>query len=182
MIDGQAIQGRVTLRSATSQAAFILAGAAALAVSARIAVPLPWTPVPVTAQTLAVLLVGALLGPIRGTGSVASYLLAGAAGLPVFAYGGGAAYLFGPTGGYLLGFIPAAFLAGQFVERGRAGGLSALLAGLAVADLSLFAFGMAWLALYMPLAALPLAGLLTFLPGEAIKIVLAVVVIRRSLR
>lgn len=153
-------------------------GAAALAASAR-PIPLPWTPVPITAQTLAVLLIGALLGPTQGALTVLAYLAAGVAGLPVFAYGGGAAYLFGPTGGYLLGFIPAAYLTGALIERGRgrrpASRLLALLAG----DATLFAFGLAWLAVYVPLRELPLAGLVTFLPWEAVKILLAALVLQR---
>lgn len=174
MIAAETLPGRTFSRRGLADVAAVLAGAAALAASAR-PIPLPWTPVPITAQTLAVLLIGGLLGPRRGALSVLAYLAAGAGGLPIFAHGGGPAYLFGPTGGYLLGFVPAAYLAGALIERGR-GRLLALL----VADAVVFAFGLAWLALYVPLGALPLAGLLPFLPGEAIKILLAAVVLQRQ--
>jgi biotin transport system substrate-specific component len=153
-------------RSVVEQALLILYGAAAVALSARISVPL--APVPVTAQTLAVLLVGALLGPVRGTLSVLTYLLAGIAQLPVFAGGGGPLYLVGPTGGYLLGFLPAAYVTGTLVRRGRIA--LALLAG----DTVIFAVGLAWLAAYVGGArALLAAGLLPFLPGEAVKVAVA---------
>ncbi|MGH7539390.1 MAG: biotin transporter BioY, partial [Gemmatimonadota bacterium] len=82
----------------------VLAFAALTALGARIAVPLPGTPVPFTFQVVAVLLAGVLLGPRLGAASQAAYLAAGASGLPIFAAGGGVAYLLGPTGGYLLAF------------------------------------------------------------------------------
>ncbi|MDQ3557294.1 MAG: biotin transporter BioY, partial [Gemmatimonadota bacterium] len=89
--------------------------AAATTVAAKLAVPLPGTPVPFTLQPLVVLLAGALLGARLGAASQTLYLLAGAAGLPIFAAGGGVAYLFGPTGGYLLAYPAAAFLVGAMV-------------------------------------------------------------------
>jgi biotin transport system substrate-specific component len=91
-----------------------VAGAVFVALSAQVAVPLPGTPVPITLQVAAVLIVGGLLGPRLGVASMAVYLLAGVAGLPVFSPGGalGAARLIGPTGGYLLAFPVAAAMAG----------------------------------------------------------------------
>ena len=178
VIAAQTLPGRTLSRRRLADVAAVLAGAAALAASAR-PIPLPWTPVPITAQTLLVLLIGALLGPRRGALSVLAYLAAGAGGLPIFAYGGGPAYLFGPTGGYLLGFVPAAHLTGALIERGWGRNYPSRLLALLVADAVVFAFGLAWLALYVPLGALPLAGLLPFLPGEAIKILLAAVVLQR---
>src|SRR6267143_5569385 len=87
-------------------------------VGARISVPLPMTPVPGTLQTLAVLLAGAILGARAGALSQASYVLMGMAGLPVFALpGSGPAYLLGPTGGYLVGFVAAAFVVGSVLAR-----------------------------------------------------------------
>ncbi len=168
------LAGRRTL---ADRAVPIILAVFALAASARPNIPL-W-PVPVTAQTLAVLLVGALLGPRSGALSVLAYLSAGAAGLPVFAQGSGVLYLIGPTGGYLMGFVPAAYLTGALIERSRVGGrrhdLLALLAG----DAVIFAFGLAWLARFKQPGALPMAGLLPFLPGEIAKILLAGLVIRR---
>ncbi len=96
----------------------VLLGFAGLVAGARLGFPLPGTDVPQTGQTLAVLLVGALAGPVPGTAAVAIYLLAGAAGLPVFADGAaGVDALTGPTGGFLVTFLPAAAAAGHLTRR-----------------------------------------------------------------
>lgn len=103
----------------TTRAIFAaLLGAAALVAGARLGFPLPGTDVPQTGQTLAVLLVGALAGPVPGTAAVGIYLLAGAAGLPVFADGAsGLDALTGATGGFLVAFLPAAAAAGHVTRR-----------------------------------------------------------------
>jgi biotin transport system substrate-specific component len=94
--------------------------AALTALGAQVAIPLPFTPVPVTLQVLFPLLAGLVLGSKRGALSQAEYVAAGLAGLPVFAKGGsGLAYFLGPTGGYLLGFIAAAFVVGELVAMNR---------------------------------------------------------------
>ena len=94
--------------------------AALTALGARVTIPLPFTPVPVTLQVLFPLLAGLLLGSKRGALSQAEYVAAGLAGLPVFAKGGsGLAYFLGPTGGYLLGFIAAAFVVGELAAMNR---------------------------------------------------------------
>src|SRR5262245_31132406 len=95
----------------------VVAFAALTALGARLAVPLPGLPVPVTMQTLVVTLAGALLGPYLGAASQVLYLLAGISGLPVFALGSGFAYVFGPTGGYLLSYPVAAALTGLLAGR-----------------------------------------------------------------
>ena len=154
----------------------ILAGVALLTVSARIA--LPAQPVPITAQTLAVMLVGALLGSRRGALAVLAFLGAGAVGLPVFAYGGGVHYFFGPTAGYLVGFVPAAFVIGSLVERGWGRrGLTAL-AVLLIGDAIIFAFGLTWMAMWFP----DKFAWLIFMPGEMLKIAIAAVVLTRLRR
>ncbi len=121
--------------------------AAFTALTARITIPLPFTPVPITLQVMAVLLAGLVLGPRGGAISQLAYLAAVAAGLPLDARGLGPAALLGPTGGYLLGFAPAAFVTGWLAERlhtmGAWGGsFIAALAGVAV----IYACGVAWLA------------------------------------
>jgi biotin transport system substrate-specific component len=117
----------------------VLLGAALVAVAAQIAIPLPGTPVPMTLQPLAVLLVGGLLGPGLGASAMLLYLALGAAGLPVFTPYGlpGVARLLGPTGGYLLAYPVAAFVVGRIAGDGRRLARLALaaLAGLALIHL-----------------------------------------------
>lgn len=156
-------------------AALILGGSLLTALAAQISIRLPFSPVPVTGQTLAVLLVGALLGSRRGAWSMIAYLTQGLLGLPVFAGGmSGAAYVLGPTGGYLIGFIGAAFVTGRLAERGWdrhvLGAALAMVAG----NLVLYALGLAWLSRYAGAQSLAL-GLTPFIAGDAIKIVLAAV-------
>jgi biotin transport system substrate-specific component len=96
----------------------IVSGAGLIAASAQIAIPLPFTPVPITGQTFAVLLVGASLGTVRGGSSALLYVLVGIAGAPVYADGAhGWAQVTGASGGYLVGFILAAALTGRLAER-----------------------------------------------------------------
>jgi biotin transport system substrate-specific component len=151
-----------------------LFGSAVLAASAQVVLP-AW-PVPATLQSLAVLLLGALGGPRLGAAAVALYLLEGALGLPVFAGGAaGPAALVGPTGGYLLGFLPAAWLAGR---AGR-GPLWRQGAVLLAAHLLLFAPGVAWLAAgFVGWERAVAAGFLVFLPATLVKTALALAVLR----
>ncbi len=94
-------------------------GALVVALAAQVRVPLPFTPVPVTLQDLAVLTVGGVLGPVAGAAALVTYLALGIAGLPVFSGGAaGLAWLFGPTGGYLLAFPVAAYAMGAIAARG----------------------------------------------------------------
>lgn len=135
------------LRRTIAVAAF----AALTALGARLAVPLPGTPVPFTLQPVAVLLSGLLLGGSLGAASQLTYLAAGAIGLPVFAAGGGLAYLGGPTGGYLLAFPIAAALAGWIAGDPRAGSaigrVSRVVAGSVVGLAAVHLSGAAWLSL-----------------------------------
>jgi biotin transport system substrate-specific component len=161
----------------------VLAGSLLVAASARIAMPLPFTPVPVSMQTFAVLLVGALLGPTRGVAAIVAYLLEGAAGLPVFVGGGGVHLLFGPTGGYLLAFVPAAGLVGFLARRGWDRSFVATSVAMAIGTAIILLAGTAWLAVM--LGSVPAAvtgGLLPFLPGAAFKIALAAAVLPAAWR
>jgi biotin transport system substrate-specific component len=132
----------------------------------------------VTGQTLGALLAGGLLGARRGAGSLGLYLLAGALGLPVFA--GGAAgfeHLAGPTGGYLVGLVAAAGIAGWAVERGWARSVPRALAAMLVASAAVFAFGVPWLAVSAGVGRALQAGLVPFLPGALLKAALAAAVV-----
>jgi len=141
-----------------------------LGLSAQIAIPLPFTPVPVTLQTMMVLATGALLGSRRGAAAVLLYIAEGAAGLPVFSMGrSGIAHLAGPTGGYLVGFVAAAFLAGLFSERGwDRNGLLAFL-GLMIADLALFVPALLWLGFLTGFSTVLVLGILPFMLADALK-------------
>ena len=159
-----------------------------LAASAYIQIPLPFSPVPVTAQTMAVLACGLFLGPIRGALTVLAYLVEGAAGIPVFAGGSaGLAKIFGPTGGYLAGFVPAAFIVGYLSERVRSMTYAGLLAVLSLGTIAIFIPGLAVLSVFVPEGKLLAMGLFPFLPGAAVKIVVTATAlsayrrIRRSL-
>lgn len=162
----------------------VSAFAAATALGAQVAVPVPFTPVPVTLQTLFVVLAGAMLGPRLGAASMMTYLAMGAAGLPVFAAGAfGLPYLVGPTGGYLLAFPATAFAAGwvaQRVPRGAAEG-PLLFAGLFLASLVTLGGGAAWLgALTGDLRGAVALGLVPFLAGDVVKVGLATLIAWRG--
>jgi len=152
----------------------VLGGAQVVALSAQIAIPLPFSPVPITGQTFGVVLVGALLGSRLGAAAMVLYLLEGLAGLPVFAGArAGLAVLAGPTGGYLLGFVGAAFATGWLAERGWDRRFSTSLAAMALGTIIIFAVGLIWLASFVGWnQTLPL-GFYPFVPGAVVKLVLA---------
>lgn len=166
----------------------IVAANLLLVLCARVAIPLPWTPVPITGQTFGVMLVAVLLGSRRSAIALALYLLEGLAGLPVFQPFGlpGAARLAGPTAGYLLAYPAAAFLIGWLVESRRGGEarytLAQLVGALLAGEALIFVAGCAWLAMISATdwSRAFVAGALPFLPGEAIKIA-AVVAVARAL-
>lgn len=150
----------------------ILAFAVATALSARLALPIPGTPIPFTFQPLVVLLAGALLGARLGATSQLAYLAAGAVGLPVFAAGGGAAYLLGPTGGYLMAYPLAAFVVGAMATAGAGRLVAGLLAGLAV----IYTGGIAWLTVLGSFDAAIVLGLRPFILADIVKAMLVAVV------
>ena len=154
----------------------ILAGSVLIALTAQVAVPLPFTPVPVTGQTLGVLVVGMALGSRRGALAVIAYLIEGAMGAPVFAGGtGGAPILAGPTAGYLFGFVPAAFVTGYLAENGwDRNPLSTALAMLA-GNAMIYVPGLIVLGTmlgFTPSKTLA-AGFIPFYLGDIVKLVLA---------
>lgn len=156
----------------------VLAGSVLIALCARLTVLLPISPVPITGQTFAVLLLGALLGWRRGLATVGLYLLEGASGLPVFAGGfSGPAYMLGPTGGYMVGFLAGAALTGWLAERGWDRRLGTTAAAMALGSVALFTPGVLWLAAFVGPSKALYAGLLLCLPGEALKIALAAVLL-----
>jgi len=152
----------------------IVAASLFTAVAAQLQIHLPWTPVPLTGQTFAVMLTGAVLGWRRAFLAQALYLAEGAMGLPVFAGGAaGVASLVAPSGGYLMSFPLAAATTGWLCERGWDRHAITMLAAMLAASGVVFACGLAWLARFIPASHLLAAGLLPFVPGDVIKATLA---------
>jgi biotin transport system substrate-specific component len=173
---------RLTMTPATvvRRSVAILAGAMLVAFGAQAAIPLPGTPVPVTLQVPAVLIVGGLLGPRLGAASLIVYLALGIGGLPVFAPLGapGLARLIGPTGGYLLAAPLAAAATGRLVTHGRE--LKWLVLGLVAGVLVIHAGGVAQLLVLTGDARVALSlGSLPFLLGDLLKILVAGLIVRR---
>jgi biotin transport system substrate-specific component len=157
------------------QVAIAVTASLFVALCARVTVPLPFTPVPLTLQNFGVLLVGLTLGSRRGFAALALYLVEGAAGMPVFspAGPGGVAQLLGATGGFLLAYPFVAGLAGWIMERGKASFARAASAGV-LAEVVLFAGGLSWLAvLTHSIAQAARFGLYWFVFAEVIKVMLA---------
>jgi biotin transport system substrate-specific component len=154
--------------------ALVLAFSVLNALAAQIAIPLPFTPVPITMQTFAVLLTGLLLGGRLGLLALLTYLAEGLSGLPVFAAGrAGPAVLAGPTAGYLLAFPLASLVVGWLAERGwdRRPGTTAL--AMVLGNLVIYVGGVGWLAVLLGPERAFTAGLLPFLPGDLLKLLLA---------
>jgi len=163
--------------SALTQALFVVGGIGFLSLLAQISVPVPGSPVPVTGQTLGVLLIGTTYGARLGLLTFASYLLAGIAGAPIFAPSAtspnhGIDRIVGATGGYLVGMLVASFVLGYLADRKADQKFKTSFAALLLGDLIIFAFGLTWLhaSLDMTWAATIKAGLTPFILGEALKI------------
>lgn len=156
----------------------VIVGSLFVALAAQVAIPLPFTPVPITGQTFAVALTGALLGSKRGALAILAYLAEGAVGLPFFAGGaGGVAVLKGATAGYLMGFVVSAFVVGWLCERGWDRRLATLALTLLIGDILIFLFGVSWLARFVGTGQAIEKGFIPFIPGDLIKIALATLVI-----
>jgi biotin transport system substrate-specific component len=156
----------------------VVAGTALLALSAKIKLPLPY--VPMTLQTLVVLLIGAAYGWRLGVITVIAYLAEGAAGLPVFAGpNGGLAPLVGPTAGYLFGFVAAAFITGWLSERGWDRSVPRLFIAMGIGHIVILATGFAWLAFGVRLGIEKawLVGVAPFIAASVIKNALGAVLI-----
>lgn len=170
------VSEHVAHRSMPVNVMLVVAASVILAISAQIAVPLPFSPVPFTMQTLAVLLIGATLGSRRGAAAAALYLAEGATGLPVFAgAAAGPFILFGTTAGYLLAFPLAAWIAGFVSEKGWGQSIVRTVAGMALALAVIHLGGWSWLvaALGLSPAQAFAAGTAPFLVADALKLALA---------
>ena len=178
------------LSSRARHAVLVVAGALFIAVTANIRIPVPGTPVPITGQTFAVLLVGAALGSRRGLAAAGLYLLMGIAGLPVFAnHGSGIGSIaslqdgtlrLGATGGYLLGFVLASALVGRLAEIGWDRSVIGALAAMLLGSVVLYAVALPWLAAATGFGAgdVLAKGLLPFVPGDLLKLAVAAILLR----
>jgi biotin transport system substrate-specific component len=159
-----------------ADALLVLAGAGVVAVAAQVSIPLPFTPVPITGQTFAVVLAGASLGAVRGTASLSLYLAVGLLGAPVYADGAhGWDVVSGATGGYLVGFILAAGLTGWLAERRWDRRFSSALAAMLTGNVVIYLVGLPWLAVVLDtgLEKTLELGLYPFVPGDMLKLYLA---------
>jgi biotin transport system substrate-specific component len=151
-----------------------VAASIVIGLSAQVSIQLPFTPVPVTLQTLAVLLTGAALGSRRGALAVLLVLAEGAAGLPVFSgWRAGLPHLLGPTGGYLVGFVLAAFVTGALAEHGWDRRPLTALAAMAIGNVAVYALGLPILAAFAGSGNVLSLGLYPFVPGDLLKIAAA---------
>lgn len=168
--------GKLKTRAWIYDSFLVLGGSFLIALSAQIAIPLPFSPVPITGQTFAVLTVGMLLGRWRGTAAVLAYLTEGVLGLPVFAGGvAGVAKIAGPTGGYLVSFLPAAYLAGYLAEKDWDRKISTTFLAMILGNIIIFGFGAFWLGRFVGLDKAVSLGVVPFLIGDVVKIGLATI-------
>ena len=161
-------------KSASTKAALVVFGTLLLAISAQFKIPL--YPVPITGQTLVVLLIGMTFGARLGGITMAAYLFEGALGLPVFAGGAsGTAILMGPTGGYLFGFLLASVAMGYLAERGMGRTAVSTVAAMIIGNCVIYVCGALWLANFIGFGQAIAAGVLPFLYGDTLKLIIAAV-------
>lgn len=161
-------------RALAYDALLVITGSVLMGLLAQVSLPLPFSPVPITGQTFGVLMLGALLGKKRGALAVVTYLSEGVAGLPVFAgAAAGPAVLLGPTGGYLLGFLLAAYAVGALAEAGWDRRTSTTFLMMCVGTGLIYLTGLLGLTRFVPSPLLLETGLFPFLPGGLVKIGLA---------
>src|SRR5712692_4570535 len=164
--------------NALTGVALVVAGSAVIALAAQIAVPIPFTPVPLTLSPLAVLMVGVVLGARRGAAAAILYLLEGLSGLPVGAQGhGGPLWLIGPTAGYLYAYPFAAFIAGWFSERGWGNDIVRAFCAMLFALSVIYLGGWSWLAILVgPRAAFTIA-IVPFVIADLVKIAIGAAIL-----
>jgi biotin transport system substrate-specific component len=152
----------------------VVGGSLLISLFGPISLRLPFTPVPVVVQPHICLFLGALLGSRRGAAAVLLFLLQGIAGLPVFSLGrSGLMHMFSPTGGYLVGYLFAAWMTGYILERVRSPSPKIAALAMSVGNLVIYAFGLPHLAMFVGVKPAFLLGMLPFLVGDLVKLILA---------
>lgn len=150
----------------------VLLGVCGLSLLAQIAIPLPWTPVPITGQTFGVALLALLWGRKRAMAAIVSYVTLGGLGLPIFALGK-SGFALGPTSGYLFGMMIATYVMGTLSDRGSTKTWLRSYVTALCGSVIIFTCGILWLSMFLPTKELLSAGLLPFLPGDLLKTLLA---------
>lgn len=152
-----------------------------IGVTGHLAIPLPFTPVPFAFQAQVILFLSVCLGSQRAMAAVALFLLQGAIGLPVFSPGAiGMVKLIGPTGGYLFGYLAAAFVTGWLSERVKEKTTLSLFSSMVAGNLVIFLFGVSWLSQFLGWKEAFMYGLLPFIVGDFLKVVLATKILKAS--
>ena len=171
---------RLVRGRAAANVLLVLAASMLIAIAAQVAIPLPFTPVPLTLQPLAVIFIGVALGSTRGAAAAALYLLEGFSGLPVFAQGhGGALWLVGATAGYLYSYPFAAWVSGFVSERGWGNNVVRAIGGMLLALGVIYLGGWAWLAILTSPEAAFAAGVAPFVLADIVKVAIAAALLPR---
>ena len=158
-------------RSWLKEAMLVLGASVIIALFSFVSIPLPFTPIPLATQGHVVLLLSAWLGSKRGTLAVLTFLFQGMMGLPVFAGGAaGVLALAGPRGGYLLGYVVAAFITGYLVEQLKNRSFSHVFAAMGIGNLAIYLFGLPWLARFIGWEGALLLGMVPFVIGDLFKL------------
>jgi biotin transport system substrate-specific component len=172
---------RLVRGRAAANVLLVIGASLLIAIAAQIAIPLPFTPVPLTLQPLAVIFIGVALGSKRGAAAAVLYLLEGASGLPVFAQGhSGAAWLLGPTAGYLYSYPFAAYVAGFVSERGWGSSIVRAISGMLLALGVIYAGGWSWLALLTDARSAFTAGVAPFVVADIVKVAIGAALLPKA--
>ncbi|HYI10958.1 MAG TPA: biotin transporter BioY [Thermoanaerobaculia bacterium] len=172
---------RLVRGRAAANMLLVVAASALIAIAAQVAIPLPFTPVPMTLQPLAVIFIGVALGSTRGAAAAALYLLEGFSGLPVFAQGhGGPAWLVAPTAGYLFSYPFAAWVAGFISERGWGSSIVRAVTGMLLALGVIYLGGWSWLAILTDPATAFTAGVAPFILADIVKVAIGAALLPKA--
>jgi biotin transport system substrate-specific component len=172
---------RLVRGRAAANMLFVVGASALIAIAAQIAIPIPFTPVPLTLQPLAVILIGVTLGSTRGAAAAMLYLLEGFSGLPVFAQGhGGAMWLVGATGGYLMSYPFAAWVAGFISERGWGSSILRAVTGMLLALGVIYLGGWSWLAALTDARTAFVAGVAPFVLADIVKVMIGAMLLPKA--
>ena len=172
---------RLVRGRAAADMLLVIGASALIAIAAQIAIPLPFTPVPLTLQPLAVIFIGAALGSTRGAAAAALYLLEGFSGLPVFAQGhGGPAWLLGATAGYLYSYPFSAWVAGFVSERGWGSSIVRAVTGMLLALGVIYLGGWSWLAALTDARSAFVAGVAPFVVADIVKVAIGAALLPKA--